>query len=334
MPGAFGDVSPVIVIYGSDGVTPLSVVDNMVPPAGTQGIIIMGTDGGTIRRVKVLPDGSIAVSAAVPGTVDVSDRAARILGHVEVDSSALPAGAATEVTVASILAQLDVALSTRASQATVVAILAQLDVALSTRASATTQTDGTQKAIARGGAKGATVAADVTSTAEGADHQGLDVQIYHGGVAKDPTAIRALTAADVVTAAQGTAAAVGGAWPITVTDGVDTAAVKAADPAEADNGLVTRNLPARTATSARTTVSVDTTVDTLLASNTARRGATVYNDDSKVLYVALGSAATTSDFTIKIAADGYYEIPFNYTGIITAIRASGSGNVRVTELTA
>lgn len=63
------------------------------------------------------------------------------------------------------------------------------------------QTDGTQKAIARGGAKGATVAADFTGTAEGADHQALDVQVYHGGVAKDPTAIRALTSADVVTTA-------------------------------------------------------------------------------------------------------------------------------------
>jgi hypothetical protein len=63
-----------------------------------------------------------------------------------------------------------------------------------------TLTGGTQKAITRGGAKGATVAADLTGTAEGADHQALDVQIYHGGTAKDPTAIRALTSADVVTA--------------------------------------------------------------------------------------------------------------------------------------
>ena len=69
-----------------------------------------------------------------------------------------------------------------------------------------TLTGGTAKAIARGGAKGATAAADLTGTAEGADHQALDVQIYHGGTAKDPTAIRALTSADVVTAAQGTAA--------------------------------------------------------------------------------------------------------------------------------
>jgi hypothetical protein len=40
-----------------------------------------------------------------------------------------------------------------------------------------TLTGGTAKAIARGGAKGATAAADVTSTANGVDHQGLDVTV-------------------------------------------------------------------------------------------------------------------------------------------------------------
>lgn len=49
-----------------------------------------------------------------------------------------------------------------------------------------TLTGGTQKAQVRGGAKGTTTAADVTSTAEGTDHQALDTQNYHGGVAIDP----------------------------------------------------------------------------------------------------------------------------------------------------
>lgn len=40
-----------------------------------------------------------------------------------------------------------------------------------------TLTGGTAKAITRGGAKGATAAADVTSTADGADHQALDVTV-------------------------------------------------------------------------------------------------------------------------------------------------------------
>lgn len=92
-----------------------------------------------------------------------------------------------------------------------------------------TLTGGTAKAINRGGAKGATAAADVTTTAEGTDHQALDVQIYHSGTAKDPTAIRALTSADVVSAAQsGTwtvgisaaqtiAATQSGSWTVTTT---------------------------------------------------------------------------------------------------------------------
>lgn len=53
-------------------------------------------------------------------------------------------------------------------------------------ATATQQTDGTQKAIVRGGAKGATTAADVTSTAQSADRQAVDVQIRtSAGVAVD-----------------------------------------------------------------------------------------------------------------------------------------------------
>lgn len=43
-----------------------------------------------------------------------------------------------------------------------------------------TLTGGTTKAINRGGAKGTTSAADVTSTASGANHQALDVGIYDG----------------------------------------------------------------------------------------------------------------------------------------------------------
>ena len=83
-------------------------------------------------------------------------------------------------------------------------------------------TDGTQKAINRGGVKGATVAADITSTAEGADHQALDVQLYSGGAAINPTQIRALTNSDVVSAVQSTAAALSGAWPVKITDGTNT----------------------------------------------------------------------------------------------------------------
>jgi hypothetical protein len=47
------------------------------------------------------------------------------------------------------------------------------------------QTDGTQKAIARGGAKGATTPADVTSTPNGVDHQAMDLAEQFASPAED-----------------------------------------------------------------------------------------------------------------------------------------------------
>jgi hypothetical protein len=44
--------------------------------------------------------------------------------------------------------------------------------------SAAALTDGTQLSIVRGGAKGVTPASTLTSTAQGADHQALDVQLH------------------------------------------------------------------------------------------------------------------------------------------------------------
>lgn len=73
-----------------------------------------------------------------------------------------------------------------------------------------TLTGGTVKSINRGGAKGSTAAADVTSTASGANHQPLDVAIYDGsGNLKDPTQVRALTSSDQVTIANASLAVTG-----------------------------------------------------------------------------------------------------------------------------
>lgn len=65
-----------------------------------------------------------------------------------------------------------------------------------------TLTGGTAKTIARGGQKGTTnTNADITHTASGANHEGLDVILYDAaGNVINPTQIRALTNADVVKA--------------------------------------------------------------------------------------------------------------------------------------
>jgi hypothetical protein len=84
-----------------------------------------------------------------------------------------------------------------------------------------------------------------------------------------------------------------------------------------------------------TSVAGATSSTTLLAANTARVSATIYNDTSSgnILYIALAGTATTSSYTIKLWPGSYWDLPVNYTGIITGIWTSASGNARITELT-
>lgn len=72
----------------------------------------------------------------------------------------------------------------------------------------------------------------------------------------------------------------------------------------------------------------------LLAANTSRKGATIWNDSSAILYVLLGTGtASATVCTVKLIADAYYEVPAGYTGAIKGIWASATGAARITELT-
>lgn len=88
------------------------------------------------------------------------------------------------------------------------------------------------------------------------------------------------------------------------------------------------------ATSAVNPVSSSATSVMLLAANAARKGAAIHNDANKPCYLKLGTTASTSSFTVKMAAGDYYEVPACYTGRIDAIwDASPTGNALVTEIT-
>lgn len=91
---------------------------------------------------------------------------------------------------------------------------------------------------------------------------------------------------------------------------------------------------AQPATGAYTNVPASLTAVTVLASNTDRKQAAVFNDAaSGNLYLKLGSAAAVTSFTVKIAAGGYYELPQSvYTGVITGVWDGLGGTARVTEL--
>lgn len=70
----------------------------------------------------------------------------------------------------------------------------------------------------------------------------------------------------------------------------------------------------------------------LVAERRGRCGVSVYNSSTAILYIKLGSAASTSDYSVAVAASGYYETPFGYTGSIYGIWASSNGSAKVTEI--
>lgn len=84
-----------------------------------------------------------------------------------------------------------------------------------------------------------------------------------------------------------------------------------------------------------TSVTAVTTTATILAANPRRKHATIFNDSTAYLYLALASGATTSLFTIKMDPGGYYEVPpqdGSCVGIITGVWSAVNGAARVTEL--
>lgn len=97
---------------------------------------------------------------------------------------------------------------------------------------------------------------------------------------------------------------------------------------------VIENTEPQAATSAVSRVNDSASSVTLAAANTDRRALTIFNDSDEILYVKLGATASTTDFTVKVQPDGYYELPQPaYTGVVDGIWASdSSGAAQVTEI--
>lgn len=119
---------------------------------------------------------------------------------------------------------------------------------------------------------------------------------------------------------------------VIITDGDNVITVDGTVTANAGTGTFNTK-QVRSSSPSQSTVASSASNVTILASNANRLGATIYNDSSAILYLKLGSTASTTSFTIKMQAESYYEVPFNYTGIIEGLWASATGNARITELT-
>jgi hypothetical protein len=75
-----------------------------------------------------------------------------------------------------------------------------------------------------------------------------------------------------------------------------------------------------------------TSYGTIATASTGRLGCTIFNSGPGNLHITLGTATTsTSVFTARLSAGDYYEVPFNYTGLIGGIFAT-AGTAEVTQL--
>jgi len=90
----------------------------------------------------------------------------------------------------------------------------------------------------------------------------------------------------------------------------------------------------RSATPTQTSVAGSASNVTLLAANSNRLGATIYNDSTAILYLKLGATASSSSHTVQMVSLAYFEVPYGYTGIIDGLWASATGNARITEIAA
>ena len=240
-----GTVSINSIPAGTNNIGDVDVVSLPSLPAGTNTIgnvkITDGTNNATIKAASTAPvatDPALVVAISPNSSLPVSDGGGSLTVDGSVSVSNFPA---TQPVSGTITANIGTS-GNLALDATI--------------------TGGTQKSIARGGAKGTTVAADVTSTAVDANTQALDVSIKNASIPVTGTFWQ------TTQPVSGTVAATqSGTWNIgsittlpsipagtntigniKVTDGTNTAAVKAASTAAAatDPALVVAISPNNT----------------------------------------------------------------------------------------
>jgi hypothetical protein len=91
------------------------------------------------------------------------------------------------------------------------------------------------------------------------------------------------------------------------------------------------NLVRRSTSATSFDVDASVTSTSLLAANFNRVGAVIWNNSTSDLYVDFDSSVSLTSFSVKISPDGYYELPFNYVGVISGIWESEDGKAIIRE---
>ena len=114
--------------------------------------------------------------------------------------------------------------------------------------------------------------------------------------------------------------------------GHDGSNVRAVKVNSSGNPLVVE-VPASTCTVSQVTAVTSST--SIKAANTSRKGISVQNDSDRVMFLLAGSGtASSSNYTVMMYPDDYWEAPYGYTGALTGIWESGvTGVAAVAEYT-
>lgn len=156
---------------------------------------------------------------------------------------------------------------------------------------------------------------DTTHSLNGAGGGGAGVQYADGTSAATPTGT-AVTWND-----SGVERVASAAKPLPVATAPLTAALDTVTVVQDSNS-----------TAALTQVTGVTSSVTILAANTARKEALIFNNSTANLFVAFTGTAATTAFTVKLAADASYVLPSPlYKGIISGIWDAANGTAQITE---
>lgn len=93
--------------------------------------------------------------------------------------------------------------------------------------------------------------------------------------------------------------------------------------------------PITSATNTLTSVALNASSVSLLASNSGRLACSFYNDSDTIAYIKCGATASATSFTKKLLPEEYWTPPINWTGAVDGIWAgAGTGNMRINEFAA
>lgn len=85
-------------------------------------------------------------------------------------------------------------------------------------------------------------------------------------------------------------------------------------------------------TSSITSAAANTTSAVLIAGNVNRKGVVIVNEANATLYIAFANTANNSAYTYPVYANGVFEMVHKWTGPISGILSTGTGAIRITEI--